>query len=536
MSNSTSNRPDSAVTEETRPVAVIDVGSSSIRMEVAEIGPDGAVRSLEALQHPVGLGKDVFNSGRVEPETIEACVRVLRGFRRVLQDYGITRDDQIRAVATSSIREASNRETILNRIFIGAHIQVEAIDEAEVNRLTYIAVRDSLEKLGALEECDTVVVEVGGGSTELLLVQDGRVTLSRAYRLGSLRMRETLEAAKTPRTRITSVFNRHIRRTIDQIHRQIPPEPVQRLIAIGGDVRFAVDRLAGSNDPAQRVVTIPVERFAKFARQIMAQSVEELVRAYRITFQEAETIGPALMAYARLAESFSVRELFISRITLRDGLLLEMATRGAWTVHFQQQVTHSAMMLGRKYAYEEPHAVQVAELCGRLFEALQDTHELEPRYELLLRVAALLHEIGSYVGNQSHHKHSLYLIMHSDLFGLSRKDTLLVALVARYHRRAMPKPTHPEYMSLPQSERIIVSKLAALLRVADALDQNHMQQIRELRFLREQGRLVIVVHGVADLTLERLALRQKSVMFEEIFGMKVELRRDAPRKGGGDGG
>lgn len=196
---------------------------------------------------------------------------------------------------------------------------------------------------------------------------------------------------------------------------------------------------------------------------------------------------------------------------------------------------YSARMLGRKYGYEEKHATHVADLSTRLFEELQAEHELPPRYELLLRVAALLHEIGLYVANQSHHKHSLYLIMHSDLFGLSRRDTLLVALIARYHRRAAPKMTHPEYAALPQHERLNVSKLAALLRVADALDQNHMQQVRDVAFRRERGRLIVLVGGLEDLTLERLAVRQKGELFADIYGMSVELRRDTARKGAGHG-
>ncbi len=517
-----------------RAVAVIDVGSSAIRMEIAEIDQEGHVRSLEALQHPVNLGKDTFTSGRIETDTIGECVEILKGYRRVLLEYGIDHEEQIRAVATSSVREASNRDTFLNRIYIASHINVEAIDEAEVNRLTYIAVRDSLEKLGVLDEKDTLVVEVGSGSMEVLLVQDGHVTLSRTYRLGSLRMRETLETHKTPVNRIGSILSQHIQRTIDQIQRTIPAEPVQRMIAIGGDARFAVEELADGNEE-ERLIPVRVPQFAKFAKKVVTRSTDELVRQYRLTFQEAETAGPALLTYARLAESFGVEQLLISRITLRDGLLLEMATRGMWTEHFKEQVMHSSKMLGRKYGYEEKHALHVAELSALLFGELQAEHELEPRYELLLRVAALLHEIGMYVGNQSHHKHSLYLIMHSDLFGLSRRDTMLVALIARYHRRALPKPSHPEYASLPQEKRLIVSKLAAILRVADALDQNHMQQIGDVAFLRERGRLVILVRGVQDLTLERLAVRQKGELFEDIYGMNVELRRDAGGRGVGRG-
>ena len=513
-----------------RPVAVIDLGASAIRMEVAEIDEQGHVHSLETLQHPVNLGKDTFNAGQIEQDTIEECVSVLKGYRRVLLDYGIDRPDHIRAVATSSVREASNRQTFLNRLFIASQIRVEAIEESEVNRLTYIAVRDGLERWGGLDAHDTLIVEVGGGSTEVLLVQDKHVTLSRTYRLGALRMRETLETSRTPAGRMASILGRHIQRTVDQIHRTIPPEPVQRMIALGGDVRVAADELVPERSD-ERLVSIPLKRFYQFARQVAAMPVDELARNYHLGFQDAETLGPALLAYAQLADSFDVQELLISKITLRDGLLLEMATRGMWTDHFRNQIIHSSKQLGEKYSYEDKHAHHVAKLCGALFHELQDEHELDPRYELLLHVAALLHEIGLYVGNQSHHKHSQYLITNSDLFGLSRKDTLMVALIARYHRRAIPKPSHVEYAALPESDQLIVAKLAALLRIADALDQNHMQQIRDIQFQRNGRQLMIRVHGVEDLTLERFALRDKGQLFRDIFGLTVEIRRDARVRG-----
>jgi len=259
--------------------------------------------------------------------------------------------------------------------------------------------------------------------------------------------------------------------------------------------------------------------------------VEELVAKHHLPFQEAETAGPALLAYAHLSQAFAVDEILISRITLRDGMLLEMANRGMWTAHFREQVLYSARQLGRKYAYEEAHALHVADLCGRLFKELQPEHELDPHYEGLLRVAALLHEIGLYIGNQGHHKHSQYLIENSDLFGLTRKDTRRVALIARYHRRAIPKPTHPGYAELNRADRLGITKLAAILRVADALDQNHMQQIKDITFSRHRGQLIVHVAGVEDLTLERLAMQQKGLLFADTYGMEIELRRATARGG-----
>jgi len=141
-----------------------------------------------------------------------------------------------------------------------------------------------------------------------------------------------------------------------------------------------------------------------------------------------------------------------------------------------------------------------------------------------LRVAALLHEIGGFISNRSHHKHSMYLILNSDLFGVSREDMTLVALTARYHRRALPSLAQVEYSVLSQEDRLAVSKMAAILRVADALDRNHLQQARDLSCVLEKDQFVITVNNVEDLTVERLAVKEKGALFQDIYGLPVVLK------------
>lgn len=513
-----------------RVAAVIDVGSTAVRLEVAELAPGGAVRVLDSLQQPVHLGKDTFTKGRILQSTLEECVKILKGYRRVMQEYGVTDPNLIRAVATSAVREAANRETFLDRVYMATGINVEAIDEAEETRLTYLSIQDLLPREPTLQKGDTLVVEVGGGDTELLLLRDGHISYSNTFRLGTLRMRETLGTQHAPAQRTLATFTRHIQLSVDQIKRSVPVGKAPLLIAPSGDARFAAAQLVPdwSQQPAAR---IDVKAFAALAKKIAPASVDELVRKYRITFQEAETVGPALLAYAQLAREFAVEQILVPKSSLRQGLLQELATGGLWNKAFTEQVVHSAVALGAKYAFDERHGRQVANLCLQFFKELQPEHMLEPRHELLLHVAALIHEIGLFVNNRSHHKHSMYLIMNSDLFGLSHHDMLMIAMVARYHRRATPQPYHEGFSMLDRDDRLAVSKMAALLRVADALDRNHMQQVRDLRFTRENGQLMVWVRDVEDLTLERLALQEKGSMFEEIYGLKVVFRTENSTEG-----
>jgi exopolyphosphatase/guanosine-5'-triphosphate,3'-diphosphate pyrophosphatase len=504
-------------------VAVIDIGATAIRMEIAEIRTDGSVRTIDALHKAVGLGKDTFTTNRIQQSTIEECVGVLKGFRKTMEEYGVTEAKQIRAVATSSVREAINRDTFLDRIYMATRINVEPIEEAEETRLTYLAVQHVLKSETDLQKADALIVEVGGGDSEVLLMQDGHVTFSHTFRLGSLRMKETLETHRAPAQRIPAIMAKHIQLTIDQMKRSIPLSKVPYLIAVSGDARFAAAQLA-SKWTELPYARLDVKAFLQLAKKIAPLSADDLVRKYQINYQEAETLGTALTSYAQIAKVFEVEHIVVPKTSLRHGLVQEFVEGGSWSKDYITQVIHSAMAIGYKYAFDEKHASQVAELSTRLFRELQPEHQLAPRYEVILHVAAILHEIGSFISNRSHHKHSMYLILNSDLFGLSRHDLTLVALVARYHRRAMPQPYHEVYSTLNRDDRLAVNKMAAVLRVADALDRNHMQQARDFTYSREKGLFIIHVKGVDDLTLERAALKDKGSMFEEIYGLKVAFR------------
>jgi len=506
-----------------RPVAVIDVGTTAIRMDIAEISPEGEIRTLDSLQRAVNLGKDTFSGGRIRQATIEECVGILQSYRRVMEEYGISGDDQVRAVATSAIVEADNGDTFLDRIYIATRISVAPIEESDVNRLTYVALYRLLEQETFLKEGNALIIEVGGGNTKVLLTKEGAVTYSGVFRLGALRIRETLEKHRAPADRIRAVIDQHIQRTVEEMKHSIPVESVQNVIAVAGDIRLAISKLVpewkeGQTAKLQAGVFSAMEKAA-------VVPADELIRKYRsVPYHEAEAAGPALLAYVRIARAFKAKQIVVSMLSLRQGLLADEAGGGLWTESFTDQIINSARNLGKKYDYAHLHASHVMELSMTLFRALQPEHRMDARLGVLLKVAATLHDIGVFVSNRSHHKHSMYLIQNSDVFGLSREDMLLVALVARYHRRSPPKPSHEEFALLDHDGRIAVSKLAALLRIADALDRRNTQCIRNIVLSREGGQMVITAPDVDDVTIERLAMEEKAAMFEAVYGMKVILR------------
>lgn len=506
-----------------RPVAVIDIGATSIRMAVAEIHADGEVRTLDTLVQSVELGREAFENRRLSRASIEKSASVLKRYKRVLREYGVTSPEDVRVVATTAVREAVNRLAFADRIYVATGFNVDPIDEAEVNRITYMGVMPHLRANPELADGKSIVVEVGGGNTEMLIVRGGNVLHSQSFRLGSLRLLKTLEGVRASVMRRRAMLESHIRRTILQITDAIQQDTAIHLIGLGGDMRFAAHQLLDDWD-GNSLARVSTDQLAKLTERLMLLDEDAIVKRYNASFIEAETVGPALLAYTLLAKHFDLPHLYVCDTNLRDGLLHDMAVGGSWTADFRNQIVRSAISLGRKFDFDETHARNVAELSRKLFDQLREEHQLDSRHEVILFVAALLHEIGMMVNVRSNHKHALYLIRYSDLFGLSRDELLQVGLVARYHRRAYPQPSHESYGSLPQSERVVVCKLAAILRLAIALDDTRSGRVREIHCVADARHLIINVPGLDDVSLEQIAMRENSGMFRDVFGLPVLLR------------
>ncbi len=515
-----------------RTAAVIDVGATSIRMVIAEIDAAGHVHKLESLQKPAPLGKGTFVKGVIEQDTIRDSVEILRGFQKVMAEYGISDPVQVHAVATSSVREAQNADNFRDRVAIATGINLKIIDEAEESRLTFMAAQDVLEAKPDLGARDVLFVDVGGGSTELLLLREGKVSFSNSYPLGTLRTREALETDKTPSERIRRILTQHLTHAVDTMKKDMPAIPSPVMVAMSGDARFAASEVFPNWNEAP-LAEVDLKTFAAFADKIVTLPAEKLVARFKLPYEEAETLGPGLFTYIILARALKAETLIIPKTSFRDGLLRDLAFGRPWTDAFAGEVVRSAVTLGRKYGFDENHGSHVADLCLRLFGVLQKEFRLPSRHELVLRVAGLLHEVGGFINNRSHHKHSMYVILNSDIFGLSRDDLTLVALISRYHRRALPSLNHPEYAALDPEQRITISKNAAILRLADALDRNHLQQVRDPGLVLTKNELVITVDNVEDLTLERMALKDKGRLFEEVYGLKIVLQEGRITKGDG---
>jgi len=422
------------------------------------------------------------------------------------------------------VREAANRDTFVDRMYVATGLEVQVIEEAELSRYTYLSVQPFRRSPLFAPGLVTLVVEVGGGSTEVLALRDGKVSFTQEHRLGALRLWQLREAGGLSVHGRREVMEAHIQRFTDLLAGCFAGEtlPPLRVLAMGGDARFAASRLRPGWE-ARRLVALPVGRVAALAEDVLRQSEDDLVRRYALSYVEAETLGAALRTYVSLAGAWRLRHLYVTTVSMRDGVLADMAGPAEGDDVFAEQIRNAAVVLGEKYHGDMPHARYVASASLQVYDALTDRHRLPLRNRLILEVAALLHEAGMFVSTRSHHKHSMYLIHNSDIFGLTAWDKELAGLVARYHRRSHPLMAHEIYGTLPHDRRLTVCKLAAILRVADALDRSHSRRVRVQRVEITDRELRLLVAGVADPAVERLALEQKAGLLADVYGLRVVL-------------
>ena len=514
-------------------LAVIDIGSNSIKLIVVEAAAGDSFAVLAREKEVVRLGHETLREGALSAEARARAADTLRRFRSIAEARGAAR---LIATATASVREAENAAEFIEEMEREAGVRVEVLSGVEEARLIGVAAAQGCAPDPA---APLLNLDIGGGSTELSLMRDGEPQALFSVRLGAVGLTETFFSADPPKPKELRALREEVRGAFERPARELRGASWQHatgtsgtIIALGEALRLRRLREAGG---AEQGAAAPGSEIALGRLERLNEKLAAVGEAGRravpgISPQRAEIIVAGGQILEGAMRALSLGALRTCDFALREGVVIDYLRRAEAESRppvpdLSDPRLRGVHAVGRRFGSEEAHALQVARLAETLFDALAPDYGMTRHHRVLLAAAALLHDAGYHIAHDGHHKHTLYLIKHSELTGFSEAERDVIANAARYHRGALPRERHADYAALNQQDRQTVCRLAAVLRVADALDRNHDGRVRDLSVTRA-GRVVhLRLLADADCAREISAAEQKRDLFEQVFDCRLEIEK-----------
>ena len=505
------------------PEAVIEIGSIGIRLLVVQIKTNGSWEVLDYSELPVALGRDVFTTGSISRANLILSLQILSRFKEQLAGWGIL-PEQTLVIATSALREAKNPDPITDRIFVKTGFKVKIIDGVEENRLMYLAVMNKIKTLSKKNvDDDAIILEAGGGSTEMMLIKEGKMAGAHSLKVGTIRIEQNLNLPAATADDVRRYIYQFILNTKGSLNEDLDMSTVKQFYSVGGEPRLAA--ITYGKEIGDGIWEISRKEYEKFVKEIQTYSTEEIVAKFKIEYNEASSLYIGLSIYEMFVQLTKVDKIIVLDTNIREGVIISQISKPSAELQseFYSQITASAINLLRKYHGDFAHAFYVRDVSLKIFDTLKDEIGLDERARMLLEVAAILHDIGMFIRLGDHQYHSQYIISNSEIFGLSHFENTIIAQIAKFHRGSTLPQDDEQFSILPRSDRMIILKLTAILRIADALDRAHQQKLTDLLISKQNDTLFINTRSKHNILLENQALIEKANMFEYVYGYRIVL-------------
>ena len=502
-------------------IAAIDIGTNSIHMVIARASGGTGFEVVDREREVVQIGRDSFERGRLRASamrrTIEALARFVDLARRM-------QADRILCTTTAAVREARNGGEFVQAARKAAGVTPRVIPAEEEGRLIYLAVKAAVQ----LPAAPSLVVDVGGGSVQLVVGDRERLRFASSAPLGALRLTETVLEHDPPTRGDLDRLRRDIRKqSRAALERVAEADPV-RAYGSSGSIH-ALAQMAHTLEHGSPIAhmnghVLRRDALARISRRIARLSLAERERLPGLDQRRAEIIVPAALTLLHVLETLGLDGITVSDFGVREGLVTD------YIEHHADEVTRlapiedlrlrSVVQLLAKFQADGPHPRHVTKLALGLWDGFRRVHRLPPETRELLQYAAMLHDVGSVIGFDGHAEHSAYVIRNGNLRGFSADEVRIMACVARYHGKGRPRKRDTDVRALDKRSRRAVRWLAALMRIAEGLDRSHYQLIKDLKVTRRGERWMIRVTARRDAQLELWAARRRTELLAEQIGSR----------------
>jgi exopolyphosphatase/guanosine-5'-triphosphate,3'-diphosphate pyrophosphatase len=445
------------------------------------------------------------------------------------------RAERILAVATSAIREAENGEEFIRRAGTESGIVVRVISSREEARLVHLAVSRQID----MGDRKALIVDIGGGSVELMVGDAHKMYSTDSQKLGFLRLHGRFVTqdpmSKHEEKLLTEFLRNSLAAPLLEITRQKPISVIATSGSATTLLRMVQQRRGEANGAAISSSNVNRSEICSILREMGQMSSVERTKKFDLDPLRSEYLPVALFCLDAVLKGVGAKEVTICQVALREGLIYDMLVNAKPHKVIEKtplDMRRQAVIdLAARCDYPPEHSFKVSLLAGQIFKQTAHLHQLGETERKLLQYAGILHDIGYHIGYAKHHKHGYYLVMNGDLRGFTPEERIILALLVRYHRRATPQESHPEFASLPKESRRVIQCLSSILRIADGLDQSHFSYVNEIkcRSSNKTIRFIIITEAKPqNIELDLWTAKRHAGYFEKLFGVETSFALGKP--------
>ena len=491
-----------------------------ISMQIVQYRNLNNMKVLEECNRRVRLGEETFKNKIIPFSMVNEICELLVGFKRLMTEYEV---EEYSMQATTAVREALNRVFLLDQIYIRTGLKVTVIDLPEEIYTKYASIRRTM-KLDGLTGVDEsmLMMDISSGGLGITFVKDNIIRYQQNLNIGVIRVKESFNRNQRSSMKFNQALAEYLSSTMGAVRDALKNEQIHYLVLTGAESELLL-QMMGVEFKAG-VIRIKTEQFMQ-----LFKTVHELIKVFKINEDVAELVVPTILLYEQLLALVPVQEIILTDDRFIDGIcLLHIGPKASkdYADELEQEQLSLLYSIGERYQYDEAHSRQVAKLALAMFDKLGKHHGLDSHSRILLQATALLHDIGKYVSLRSHSLYSYMLIMSCDILGFSEMDKKIVALASYYHaHRLFSGKRHAEVEEMSPEIMPLVAKIAALVRLADAMDRSYKQKIKSCRVNVKNGVMKVEAVTLEDLTIEEWTFASKASFFEEVYGLQAVLER-----------
>lgn len=510
--------------------AAIDIGTNSMHLVVARAHDDGGYDVLTTEKEMVRLGRGASDMKELAPDAIDRGIAALKRMVKVAKSFGTP---ELVAVATSAVREATNKDVFLSRAKEEVGVDVKVISGFEEARLIHIGV---LQALPVFDK-RLILADIGGGSTELLVGKRGVTLEARSMKLGAIRLTQRFFPDREVTPEAVVECRNFARAALASVSRELGGHQPEIAVGSSGTISTVAAMILcrrGESKKNLNGVTFSRDELEDLVEEIVSTDADERHELDGLDLKRVDIIVGGVLLLSEIFNAFDLEEMVISDFALREGVLFDRFGGGAGTEKLADIRANNVRRLARHLDPDPVHAQATASLAMQLFDRTSKLHGLGPWAREILESAAIVHNVGLFISHSGHHKHSYYVVRNTEhLTGFTQRELELIAQVARYHRKSHPADKHLPYAALSGADKKLVRVLAGLLRVAIGLDRSHQGSVSSIRAFVDAEANTLTIEPVAvpgrQIELEIYSAAERSHLLSKALEVTVTVQAPPER-------